>query len=237
MLKVAVIDDNQTEIVKIKEMCERYTVDTKTRILINEFTNGYDFIENYKADYDIIFLDIEMPHLNGMAVARKLQSLDSEAILVFITNLSQYAINGYEVGAYDYLLKPVSYEIFKVKLNKIKRVLDVKRKVGLAIQTENGYVRVDVDTLLYAESKGHYVYLKTINDEYRIRARLSDIEDKLNTLSFARANQSVLVNLQYINKIERNDIYIAEKIISISRSRKSEFMDKFTVFLGNGVIL
>lgn len=237
MLKIAVIDDNQTEVVRIREMCEQYTGDTETKILINEFTNGYDFIENYTADYDIIFMDIEMPHLNGMTLAKKLQSLDSEAILVFITNLSQYAIKGYEVGAYDYLLKPVSYEIFKVKLNGIKRVLDVKRKVGLAIQTENGYVRVNVDTLLYAESKGHYVYLKTTSDEYRIRARLSDIESKLSTLSFARANQSVLVNLQYINKIERNDIYIDKKIVSISRSRKSEFMDKFTVFLGNGVIL
>lgn len=237
MLKIAVVDDNQTEIFKIKEMCEQYTIDTKTRILINEFTNGYDFIESYTADYDIIFLDIEMPHLNGMTLAKKLQALDSHAILVFITNLSQYAINGYEVGAYDYLLKPVSYEVFKIKLNRIRMVLDAKRKAGLTIQTESGYIRVDIETLHYAESKGHYVYLKTIGNEYKIRARLSDIEQKINKPSFARANQSVLVNLQYIDKIERNDIYISEKIVSISRSRKNEFMDKFTVFLGNGVIL
>lgn len=237
MLKIGVIDDNEVEIFKIKKMCEQYTLDTKTKILINEFTNGYDFIEGYTADYDIIFLDIEMPHLNGMTVAKKLQLLDSHAILVFITNLSQYAINGYEVGAYDYLLKPVSYELFKIKLNRIQRVIEAKRKSGLTIHTENGYVRVDIETLLYAESKGHYVYLKTTSEEYKVRARLSDIEHKMNLSSFARANQSVLVNLQYIDKLERNDIYVGERIISISRSRKNEFMDKFTVFLGNGVIL
>ena len=109
MIRVALVDDNGFDREKLKEYLERYEKEHHLQFKVTEFTDGEDIVTDYTAEYDLILLDIEMQFLNGMKAAQKIREMDADVPLVFITNMPQYAIDGYKVRALDYVLKPVSY--------------------------------------------------------------------------------------------------------------------------------
>ena len=117
-LHVAVAEDEKTSRQKILDYLLNYQNAGTVRFEISEFEDGEKLVKNYQPVFDIIFLDIEMPRLDGMKAAEYIRQKDEHVILVFITNVARYAVKGYEVQALDYILKPVSYESFSAKLDR-----------------------------------------------------------------------------------------------------------------------
>ena len=97
-----------------------------------------DFLEAYRPDFDLVFLDIELPLLNGIETARRLRELDSVVALVFITNMEQYAVNGYEVDALDFVVKPINYYRFSSMMRKALRIIARKEEKALPYPKANG---------------------------------------------------------------------------------------------------
>ena len=112
MIRVAIVEDEAAVREQLAGYVQRCTRQYGTLFEVTMFTDGLEILEEYRPVYDIIFLDVEMPQLDGMETARRIRAMDSEVQLIFITNMAQYAIKGYAVGALDYVLKPVPYFAF-----------------------------------------------------------------------------------------------------------------------------
>lgn len=109
MLRFAIVDDDPTDLQILKSCLEQYKKDCGTAIEISAFTDGDELIEHYNSQFDLILLDVEMRFLDGMAAAHEVRRMDPEVVIIFVTNMAQYAIQGYAVDALDYILKPISY--------------------------------------------------------------------------------------------------------------------------------
>lgn len=119
MLRVAIVEDSAGDRIRLRSYLEKFSGECDETIRITEFFDGTSFLESYQSDYDLILLDIEMPHLiNGMETAQELRLRDARVLHIFITNVAQYARNGYEVDALDYMIKPVNYYAFALKLKR-----------------------------------------------------------------------------------------------------------------------
>lgn len=118
MIHIAIVEDEEKYRKQLREYIEQYCEKSGKQIQTSFFQDGEDIIENYTADFDLIFMDIQMRFMDGMTAAREIRKLDKKVILMFITSIATYAIEGYEVDALDYILKPLSYNMFEQKLNR-----------------------------------------------------------------------------------------------------------------------
>ena len=152
-----------------------------------------EILEDYRPVYDIIFLDVEMQHLDGMETARRIRELDSDVLLIFITNMAQYAIKGYAVGALDYVLKPVPYFAFSQQLQKAVNQLAKRTRYYLAVPADGGMRRLDAATIYYIESEGHRVHFYTEDGDFSAPGALKALEDAKAELGFQEViyNESV----------------------------------------------
>ena len=237
MFKVAIVEDDRAASNTLREYIERFAAEKNEKIEAEVFEDGLKFIGTYKPVYDIVFMDIVMPGINGIETAKKLRVVDGSVVLVFITNMAQYAINGYEVDATDFLLKPVSYFTFALKLSKIMRLLGRRKDADYAIKTADGDVRVRVSDIYYIESVKHYVIFHTSGGDYRMRMSMTEAEAFFEPKSFSRCSTSYLVNLAHIKTVKRDDVIVAcenDVALPLSRTKKQSFMEAFTVYLGGG---
>ena len=127
MYHIAIVEDERTFSEQLQEFLKEYQEEKNIKFKISVFKDGAEILEEYKQIYDIILLDIEMPEINGMETARRIRKTDAEVVLMFITNMASYAIHGYEVGALDFIMKPLTYYTFSVKLTRALRRVNKKR--------------------------------------------------------------------------------------------------------------
>ena len=112
MIRIALVEDDPAYAEQLLSYLKEYEKESKERISVQTFSDGEDIVTEYRADYDIILMDVEMKFMDGMSAAEKIRKMDTEVVIIFITNMPQYAIQGYKVNALDYILKPISYFSF-----------------------------------------------------------------------------------------------------------------------------
>ena len=155
MIRVAIVEDEEAVREQLLGYVQRYTRQYSTTFEVRTFSDGVEILEGYRPVYDLILLDVEMKHLDGMETAQRIRALDSDVMIVFITNMAQYAIKGYAVGALDYVLKPVPYFAFSQQLQKAEEQLRRRTRHYLAVPVEGGLRRLDTSRIYYIESEGH----------------------------------------------------------------------------------
>lgn len=138
MIRIALVEDEAEVRAQLQGYVQRHTRQYGTEFAVTEFADGMELLDDYRPVYDILFLDVEMKHLDGMETARRVRELDKDVIIVFITNMAQYAIGGYAVGALDYVLKPVPYFAFSQQLRKAEEQLRRRARHYLALPVEGG---------------------------------------------------------------------------------------------------
>lgn len=173
-----------------------------------------------------------MPALNGIQTAKELRRIDKQVVLMFITNMSQYAIHGYEVEAIDYVIKPVAYADFALKIQKAMRYISRNNDENLVIHTQEGIVQLQISQIFYVEVIRHYLLYHTISGIYKVRGVMKETEKTLEPYHFVRSNQCYLVNLKYVEAINGSTVKVAGEELQMSRNKKSEFMLQFIRYVG-----
>lgn len=232
MIRIALVDDDESSIRQLEEYLIQYQKERNIAIQIEAFSDGDEIVENYKAEYDIIMLDIEMRFMDGMTAASLIREKDPEVVIIFITNMAQYAIKGYTVNATDYVLKPVSYFSFSQRLDKVIDKINRKIQKFIAVSIKGGTVKLYISDICYIESQGHRLIFHTKTEEYITFATMKEVEEKLKDMEFFRCNKGCLLNLAYVDSVLDGCVIINGERISISRARKKEFTEALTNYLG-----
>ena len=232
MIHVALVEDDRNYAESLTEHLRHYEADSGEKIKITVFEDGEDIATDYKAEYDIILMDIEMRFMDGMTAAEKIREHDSEVVIIFITNMPQYAIKGYLVDALDYVLKPVSYFAFSQRLNRaISRMKKRETKI-IMVNMKGGMVRINVANIYYIESQGHTLILHTILGNYETTGKMKEMEEKLSEMNFCRGNKGYLINLQHVERIQDGCALVKGENLTLSRARRKVFMEALTRYWG-----
>ena len=168
-----------------------------------------------------------------METAERIRRLDQDVYLVFVTNLANYAIKGYSVQAFDFVLKPINYMMLKQLLQRIDKLVSSRQKRFITLPTDLGLTRIDVNQVFYVETDKHLLIIKTEQGEYRMRGTMKSIEETLDKYGFFRCNNCYLVNLRYVDRVDGNAVFVHDQELSISRPRYKEFMETLTKYLGS----
>lgn len=231
MIEIAIVDDEDSYASQLKKFIGQYQAESGNMFHITEYRDGDDIVASFHCQFDIILMDIQMKFMDGMSAAEEIRKLDSKVIIMFITNMTDYAIRGYQVDALDYILKPVSYFAFSQKLDRAVSRLDKRSGHEMSVNVSAGLKRLSSDTIFYIESEGHNLIFHTEEGTFQARAKMKDYEEELLPHGFFRINKGYLVNLKYVDGVEDGCCVIGGGKLLISRARKSEFMTAITKYI------
>lgn len=235
LLHIAIAEDDPDYAQKLQEYLEQYSQEKGEPIDITFFTDGDEIVEGYQAKYDLLLLDVEMPLLDGMTAAEEIRKRDSEVVIIFITNMPQYAIKGYAVDALDYVLKPVSYFAFTQRLERAVARMKRREKKFIVIPVKGGSHKIDISRLYYVESQGHTLLYHTANGTYSSRGTMKEAEAQLGGLHFCRGNSGYLINLEHVGGVKDGFALVQGEKLQLSRPRRNAFLEALTDYLGEVV--
>ena len=231
MIRLAIVEDEDSYAQQLTEFINKYQEESGNYFKITRFSDGDEITNGYSGQFDIILMDIEMKLMDGMTAAEEIRKLDQEVVIMFITNMTNYAIRGYQVDALDYVLKPVSYFAFSQKLGRALGKIKKSNSRIITIEVASGVKKLDLDSLFYIESEGHNLTFYTTSGQFSVRAKMGDFEEQLAPYSFFRSNKGYLVNLKFVDGVENGCCIIAGKKLLISRARKNDFMTALTDYM------
>ena len=225
-MRVAIVEDMDEYTLILQTYLERYEKEHNTDIQITSYKDGMEFIAGYRTVWDLILLDIEMPLLNGMDTARQIRKVDPDVLIIFITCLAQYAIEGYSVRALDYVLKPVQYYAFAAKLDQVCESLSSRQQNPILVNSRKGQVKLLPEQIFYIEVQNHTLCYHTRQQLlYSTGTQsLSQLTQELKLSGFARCHQAYLINLRYVMRYDRSSVFLNEETIPLSRSYYKDFV-------------
>lgn len=232
-MKIAIVDDDKTFIETMKNYISMRQAEVGTNNIVNTFTNALDFLEAYTPDYDVVFLDIEMPLMNGLDAARKLRETDITVCIIFITSMAQYAINGYEVEALDYIVKPLSYNVFRDKMIRAENYISKNCSGKIIIKGKSKIYSIKANDILYISKNKNYICYHTSSGIIEERGTITDAEKKIPALQFAKISYGCIVNLAHIRSFDNDCVTIDTDTIFMSRAFSKSFIKKCMEYMSN----
>ena len=236
MYRIAVVEDEQQYRDEVCQYIEQYATEHQLTFDVTTYTDGQEIVDDVQKHYDIIFFDIEMTQLNGMDAAKVIRERDVNVVMVFITNMAQYAIEGYEVGALDFVLKPIDYYGFSFRLARaLGRVQKKQGNLEFAINTPGGIKKLNSNDIYYIEIENRFLVYHTAEGDFSQRGTLQSAEEMFQNYHFVKCNHWYLVNLKYVTEIEENIVHVAGSRLEISRRNRAHFLKEVTEYIGGGM--
>lgn len=230
-MKIAIVEDNKTHSDTLVDYIHKYADETKSVFKVSTFSDGLYFLDSYKSGFDIVFLDINMPFIDGLETAKRLRQIDRYTCLIFITEHASYAINGYEVKAFDFILKPVEYFKFRSKFTKAIEMVNRNDLGKICLKAKDFIRMIKIMDICYVESVKHKIIYHLLNEDLELWDTLDYVESILPVDFFARCGKSYLVNLTYVDSVKGNEVYLCNNaILPISKLKKKEFVKRLTDF-------
>lgn len=232
MISVVIVEDEVADRDALAACLERYGKETGEEFNIVYFPDAVSLLDNYGAVYDIIFMDIVLPKLNGMAAAKKLREIDKNVTLIFVTNMVNFAVRGYEVNALDFIVKPIVYDSFLMKMDKAVEAVRSKTGAHAVIHTEGSLKIVYAADIRYIEVMRNSVVYHTTGGDYKMRGSMKDAESIFSGDDFVRCNVCYLVNLRFVREVNGDEVNVGGDVLHISRAKRRHFLEKLTDYWG-----
>lgn len=233
MVKIIIVEDEDAEAALLETYIRKFEAENDEKFEIKRYQDGLEFIGDYNGDADIVFMDIKMKNVDGLEAARSMRKADTEAHLVFVTNMAQYAIKGYEVDALGFMVKPIRYFALSVQLKKALARRRSKLAEEMMIKTDEGVVkRFALSSVYFVEVIGHFLTYHTVDGDFRAYGQLSKLERELADKNFYRCQNSYLINLKYVTEIKANYVMVRDVEIPISRNKHKKMYDVMCKYLG-----
>lgn len=228
-MNVCILEDEIETASVIKSFVLKYCFENNIFVNVTIFNDSFDLIESKKFNYDIFLLDIQLPHINGMDVGKKIREENSNTVIIFITNLANFAIQGYSVGALDFILKPVSYNTFSFRFKNACNLVQTIMKRNVTLVLDGKLRSIDSNEILYFEIMDHKIVVHTLKKTYFAYGTLKEIEKSLSNVSsmYERCNSCYLVNLYNIKEIDKDSVLIGNVSLKISKNKKKNFIKKY----------
>ena len=234
MIRIAIVEDQQTEYDTLSRHLERYQKEKNIEIRSVWYKTAESFLEAYSSNYDLVLMDIALPAMSGMEAAAALRRIDQTVGLIFVTNLAQFAVKGYEVSAYDFIVKPVDYPDFSFKMDRFISYFEGKGGVKIIIESRARQTVILSTSIRYVEINGHTIIYHTTEGDFETYDTMKNVEAKLKDCGFARCNACYLVNLHFVDAVEGFDLLIGKERLIISHPRKKEFLTALNQYFGKG---
>lgn len=222
MITAIAIDDEPKAIEVIQHHISKISGIT----LLEYFYNAKEALAFLKQNpVDLIFLDINMPHLSGLEM---LEGLQRKPHIIFTTAYADYAVDSYNYNAVDYLLKPFEFERFQIAIDKAEKRLEEFRQQKHFFFIKDGLknIKIEFDNILFVKGSGNYLDIFSIEKCYSPRMTFSELVEKLPSTQFIRIHQSYIVNIDHIQKIENNHVYITTHKLPISNRYKDMLFNR-----------
>lgn len=222
-MRIAICDDLETCLEQTLSAVKQCLPAVDARIDL--FKSGASFLREFKSrPYDLVFLDIEMPEMDGITVAKNLRKLHKEVPIIFLTSHIEYALEGYEVNALRYLTKPVDPDKLRDVLSVV--VDRIRQTRFLWIKTDLGEQKLPVKSILFMEAQNQNILIYTAKDCYCVRYNLSNYENELAEDNFFRIHRGYLVALAHIKSIGKGEITLDNgTILPVSRTKEKELKE------------
>lgn len=230
-MNIAICDDSHEYI----NILERYILDkNESGVTCDAFYSGEELVKMYsmgEADYDAIFLDMEMNVLNGIETANIIRKVDKHVIIVFVTSYTKYMQDCFECSPFRFLVKPVSDLDFDKVYGDIQKKLSEERTTFIFTENRNK-VRLFCEDIVYFECQAHYIHIHTKDKVHKICKTMSELCEITDKSVFVQVHKSFVINLNYIREIKEKEIvlYDADKVIPISRTFKKQVVSAFINF-------
>lgn len=230
MINICIVEDEQDAADLLKDYLNKYGNARKQQFNITHLSDGMDLVDDYKGQFDIILLDIQMKFLDGMAAAQKIRKLDQDVVIIFITSTVSYAVQGYAVDALGYVLKPVSYTQFEQIIDKaIIRTLAKQKHVYIKVSVDDKQLKLDCNNVIYIESQRNNVIIHCLDADYVTIGPLKRFDEMLMEHGFSKCHNAYLINLSCVQAVLKEEVLLNGDItLPISRARKKEFMAALT---------
>ena len=234
MIRIAIVEDDKSSSELLVSYLERYSNDKNIKFDVKTFFSCNQILNNYNNNFDIIFMDIELPDGNGLETIRKIREVDKNVIVIFVTNMAQYAVKGYEVRAFDFIVKPVTSYNFYIKLDNILNLFEQKKDNEIWISNKDGKMKLNISSIYYIEVIQHMCIYHTKDGNYKATGSLNNIEKTLSKYNFSLCNRCYLVNLRYVTSVKKGFVLINNEELIISRAKQASFMKDLNDFLAEG---
>ena len=237
-MKCVIIDDEPLAVDLLKEFVSK--VDSLE--LVNTFTNAIDAISIINhSNVDLIFLDIEMPHFSGIDF---INAIEKKPLIIFTTAYSNYAVEGFNLGAVDYLVKPIPFHRFLKSVLRAQQIFNPQNLPAnsnpistpeieqdfMFVRAEYENVKLNFSDIIFIEGLKDYVKIYTSDNKYTLTLiSLIKLENILSSKGFARIHRSYIINIKHIKSIQKNKVLISDKRVPISESYKNAFFERINI--------
>lgn len=230
-LQIAICDDDIKDIEIIEQHISQYNIQTNNNVILTSFTEANKLISQYK-NYDVVLLDIEMPDTNGMTIAKQLRRLNDDLIIVFTTSYPEYMQDSFEVQPFQFLSKPITYDIIRKLLTDIIKKISRNLNTLIVIDDNNEKNFVYLKEIIYIsviKGKKGIIKYQLHDHEFITKGTISSIEKDFISHGFVSTTRGVLVNINQIKSMNSTRVLLKNNDeLPISRRRLKEIQKKYT---------
>lgn len=237
MYRALIVEDDPQAAETLRAHLERYAAERGTSFSVEILPSALEFLEGTRPA-DVVFMDIGLPGVSGMEAAEVMRQTDELTPLIFVTDLAQYAVRGYQVDALDFMVKPVTYEDFALRMGRAMRVMDRNAGGTVSVATDEGLRVIAEKDVVYVEIFRHDLYWHVTGSAQPLHARgtLTRVAGELGAERFCRVSASHLINMGQLALIRPGSVVMSDGTeVVISRRRRREVLETLTRYMGGSI--
>jgi len=234
MIHILIVEDDDEQATLLESMLERYSAEKGVELAVTRDANAFALYDD-KRPFDLIFLDIGLPGIDGLEGAAAIRLRDAQVPIIFVTDLAQYAVRGYEVNALDFVVKPVTYGGIARRMDKALAVIAASSRRTISLATPTGVRVIPLDRLVYVDISHHDLYYHVLgsDDTPRVRGTMAAAEAELADAPFVRISASCLANMALIRQIDGDRLVMEGGTeLWFTRGKKKPAMERIARYLG-----